>query len=594
MSIFIRLQSDGRALIGGSLTQFDGAPRARVARVNTNGSLDASFAPGSGFDSTTLDLALEPGGSMVVVGTFLNCDGTSRGGFARLLANGTHDTSFNPGRGSASVIRGLARLADGKWLISGEFTSFNGQPCAKIARLNADGSFDPSYSVGAGPAGNINGMVVQPDGRAVVVGSFFEFGGVSRRRIVRLDSDGSVDLSFDPGAGASGQLSNVLLQPDGRLIITGIFSSYGGLTARSMARVLPDGQPDPGFNVGAGPAGLQGTLWGTALQPDGKLVVTGSFSTFNGVPRGRMVRLNADGSVDLSFNPGGGPDQAPSTVVVEPGGSILISGTFSSVSGRVRHNIARLRPNGTLDLSSFTGVGLDGGATTILPQLDGSFLLAGSFTTCAGGARNRIARVFHDGTLDPSFDPGAGANSVIFASAREPGGDLVIAGEFTQYDGAVRHRIARVKLAWIDWVKYCTAGVSSAGCVPSLAASGSASVSAASGFTLAVQNVDGNRQGLVFYALGGRTSAPITPTSTSFFCVRGPVQRTAVQNSGGATGACNGTLQLDWLDFVANNPGAVGAPFNAGVNVQAQGWYRDPAAPKGITLSDALEFITVP
>jgi hypothetical protein len=76
--------------------------------------------------------------------------------------------------------------------------------------------------------------------------------------------------------------------------------------------------------------------------------------------------------------------------------------------------------------------------------------------------------------------------------------------------------------------------------------------------------------------------------------VKAPLQRMFVQNSGGAVGSCNGVLQQDWLAFVSSQPSALGAPFAAGVNVQAQAWYRDPPAPKSVALSNALEFITVP
>lgn len=588
---FVRLQPDGKALIGGPFVSCGGAPRAGIARLNTDGSNDANFDPGLGLVGTPRDALPLGNGQHVLVGNFTRVDGAARGGFARLNADGSHDLTYNPGRGPDAVVRAAAIRPDGKWLIAGEFLSYDNIPCNRIARLNPDGSFDTSYTPGSGPDGSLARLRMQPDGSAFVVGSFSTYDGVARRMVAKIDAQGVLDPSFDPGTGVVGSIQDLLVQGDGKVVLAGSFTQYNGVAAQCVVRTLPDGQLDPTFSFSTNQIASVQRL---ARQPDGKLIVYGGFSEVNGVPRARIARLNADGSVDLSFDPGSGPSGYVQSIAVETNGSILLGGTFTHFDGLFRPSLVRLLSNGSVDPAGFAVPNTLTDMTSIEPQLDSSVLLYGSFSSINGVPRRGFARVFQNGTLDPSFDPGSGTDGFIYASARQPGGDLLIAGNFTQYDGAVRHRIARVKLAWIDWVNYCVAGVSSAGCVPAISASGSASVSSPSGFTLSVQNVDGNRQGLVFYALGGRTNAPIAPTSSSSFCVRGPVQRTSVQTSGGAAGACNGTLQLDWLQFVASNPGAVGAPFGAGVNVQAQGWYRDPAAPKGITLSDALEFITVP
>lgn len=587
---FIRLQPDGRALIGGYFTTYDGVPSSRIARINADGSRDVTFDSGAGLDGFAQGLVLEASGEMIVIGGFNRCDGVTRRGFARLSASGAHDTSFNPGRGADQFIAAAARRPDGKLLIAGGFERFNDEPCNRVARLNTDGSFDSSYGPGAGPNAEVRRIQMQPDGRALLAGSFTQYDGVARTRIARVDAQGALDPSFDPGTGPNGYVHDVLLQPDGKLLVAGYFTTYDGVSARRVARALANGQRDSSFDAGAGP---NDAVYRVALQPDGRVLAVGPFTQFAGAQRARIARLNSDGSLDPSFDPGVGPNDGVFSVAVEPSGSILIGGDFTTVSGRPRGRIARLHSDGSLDLASFVGVNMSiGPAITV--QLDGTVLLHGWFWTYNSLPRRGLARIFPNGALDPSFDPGTGANSGIGAIVREPGGDLVIAGDFTQYDGVVRHRIARVKLAWIDWVNYCTSALSSQGCTPSISASGSPSVSTASGFTIAVQGVDGAKQGLVYYALGGRASTPLAPGSSSFFCVRGPLQRMGVQNSGGATGSCAGSFQQDWLAYLAANPGAVGAPFAAGINVQAQAWYRDPPAPKSVALSNALEFITVP
>jgi hypothetical protein len=141
---------------------------------------------------------------------------------------------------------------------------------------------------------------------------------------------------------------------------------------------------------------------------------------------------------------------------------------------------------------------------------------------------------------------------------------------------------------------YCTAGTTSNGCNATMAASGSPSVAATSGFTLSASNVEGDKQGLIFYSVSGRASTVWAAGSTSFLCVKTPTQRTGAQSAGGTPGACDGAFSVDWLAFLAANPTAEGAPFSAGTTVNAQAWFRDPPAPKTTNLSDGLEFVTLP
>lgn len=143
---------------------------------------------------------------------------------------------------------------------------------------------------------------------------------------------------------------------------------------------------------------------------------------------------------------------------------------------------------------------------------------------------------------------------------------------------------------------YCTAGTTTNGCLASLSASGAPSIAAASGFTIDVSNVEGQKTGLVFYGLdnSGFTPLPWSSGSNSFLCVKPPTQRMGSQSSGGVAGQCNGAFAQDWLAYLAANPGALGEPFAAGASVYAQAWFRDPPAAKSTNLSNALEFVTLP
>lgn len=146
----------------------------------------------------------------------------------------------------------------------------------------------------------------------------------------------------------------------------------------------------------------------------------------------------------------------------------------------------------------------------------------------------------------------------------------------------------------ITTVVYCTAGTSTNGCVPTIGAIGTARASATSGFTISVTALEGQKQGLIFYGISGRSIAPWGSGGTSFLCVKSPTQRTSSQSTGGTTNACDGALSVDWLAYLAASPSALGNPFSAGQLVNAQGWYRDPPAVKTTNLSAALEFTVVP
>lgn len=145
-----------------------------------------------------------------------------------------------------------------------------------------------------------------------------------------------------------------------------------------------------------------------------------------------------------------------------------------------------------------------------------------------------------------------------------------------------------------DPVSYCTAGTSANGCTPTMSLSGTPSVSTPQPVVLTASNVDGQRAGLIFVGLSPQ-GVPWAPSSTSFLCVKPPLARLPAQNSGGASGQCNGALSADLNAYlVANGNLLLGvAPFS-GLLVHAQGWYRDPASPKSTSLTDALTLTYCP
>jgi uncharacterized delta-60 repeat protein len=263
-------------------------------------------------------------------------------------------------------------------------------------------------------------------------------------------------VAFNPGTGVgvndlgsfTSSIFSVVYQPDGKVLIGGFFNSYNGTARKNIARLNADGSLDASFNPGTG---TNSEIYSVAYQSDGKVLIGGTFTSYNGTARNRIARLNADGSLDGSFDPGTG---ANGTVysITELGGLVLIAGDFSNYNGSNRKGIARLNFDGSLDATfANTSNGANGPIYSVAFQ-NNKFLLGGDFTSYRGSSRNRIAQLDFDGTVDLSFTTGtgsnAGANGTITSVAYQSDNKVLISGQFTSYRGTARNRIARFKYRW--------------------------------------------------------------------------------------------------------------------------------------------------
>jgi subtilisin-like proprotein convertase family protein len=147
-------------------------------------------------------------------------------------------------------------------------------------------------------------------------------------------------------------------------------------------------------------------------------------------------------------------------------------------------------------------------------------------------------------------------------------------------------------------IAYCTSATTTNGCVPAIGASTQPSASFAHACVITVAGVETQKTGLIFYGIDNNAFTPLVwgPGSTSFLCVKGPLQRSPTQDSGGdpLNGACEGALSLDWNAFQLADPTAVGNPFAVGQDVFVQGWFRDPPAPRTTNLSNAIQLTCQP
>ena len=335
----IAQQGDGRSVIAGYFTSYRGTALNRIARVNLDGTVDGSFVIGTGFNSFVLGAAIRPDGDVMAVGNFSNYNGTGRGRVVRLNNDGSVDAGFTTGAGFNAVANTVALAPSSKTYVGGAFTAYAGTARARIARLNNDGTLDTGFNPGSGFDGDVYCLAVQDDGKVLVGGVFSNFNGTSRNGIARLNTDGSLDLGFDPGSGTNSWVATISVQPDGKIIIGGNFTSVNGIGRGRIARLNADGTLDGGFTTGSG---CNSWVYCSDLQADGKVLIGGDFSTVAGSARGRLARLNSNGTLDTGFAPASGANNWVYSMNVQPEGRILIGGGFTTYNATARARLARV------------------------------------------------------------------------------------------------------------------------------------------------------------------------------------------------------------------------------------------------------------
>ena len=338
-----------------------------------------------------------PDGSVLVAGYFTSVRDAASvdhafGRIARLKADGALDLGFNPGRGADGIILALARQPDGKILIGGDFLNYDGTGRARIARLNADGSLDRSFTpVGCNQI--VFDTLVLPDGKILLAGAFTMIDGIGREYLARLHPDGSLDTTFtgpDFGSTMAFRTRSLALQADGRVLVGGGFYFDGGVLRAGVCRLEPDGRLDPSFNgvVQGATTGFTGLGIGEVRQvvpqPDGKILIGGDVVSFNDVARRGIARLTSTGAIDAAFNPGSGTDGPVDALLLQGDGKIIIGGRFTTFNGVAASNLARLHADGSLD-RSFAAGGPGNSVATLALQADGHLLFGGGVAALQNG-----------------------------------------------------------------------------------------------------------------------------------------------------------------------------------------------------------------
>jgi uncharacterized delta-60 repeat protein len=374
--------------------------------------VDTSFNTGTGFDGQILAIYQQSDSKILVGGGLVTTySGSSQNRLFRLNLDGTVDTSFNIGTGFGAGVNSIYQQSDGKILVGGTFTTYSGSSQIRFVRLNLDGTKDDSLNIGTGfDFISVNSINQQPDGKILAGGVFLNYSGSGRDFLVRMNSNGTVDTSFNMGVGINGSVITIALQPDNKILVGGNFTSYSGSIHNRLARINPNGTIDTSFNAGTG---FESQVSSIAIQSDGKILVGGFFTSFNSSPQNNyIIRLNSNGSIDTSFNRGtafvdSGFNGGVGSIYQQSDGKILVGGFFSAYSGSVQNFITRLNLNGSIDTSFNRGFGFNNNVRSVIEQSgsNGKALAGGDFSSFDSISSNRIIRLLPTSIAYPLESP---------------------------------------------------------------------------------------------------------------------------------------------------------------------------------------------
>lgn len=282
----IGIQNDNKIIIGSNF----------IKRLNSDGSIDNTFS--CIVDIGISNLKILDNGKIIISGYFSTVNGTTRYGIAKLNSDGSLDPSLNLNLSPGTGLRDFEVQNDGKIIISGE-QSISVSPYINLIfrRYNTNNTIDSTFNVGGSNAdSNIADIEIQSDNKIMICGWFNSFNGQNRACLARLNSNGTLDTTFNSYNFTSYSIFKVKTLNDGKYIITGSFNFYDGQSSNKIAKLNNDGTIDTGFTIGTA---ANDSIWATEIQNDGKIIIGGDFTLFNTISKNRIARL---GNTILSTN----------------------------------------------------------------------------------------------------------------------------------------------------------------------------------------------------------------------------------------------------------------------------------------------------
>jgi len=449
----LRLQADGKYLIFGQFTKLNGQDRLNFARLNADFSVDGSFVPfaARGVSPSYYSAAAQPDGKLVVsAGLGFELPSGLVRNVVRLNPNGSLDPSFLAPEDLGAF--SIQVRADGR-IYAGYYQAGQGQIPRRLVRLLPTGAYDPSWKFQTyNEARGVSSVQLLPSGELLVAGSPALYGGpdATPTGVALLDTAGVYEPRFAPLLQQVSSVRSITRQPNGQLLVTGPFTEIQGFPAQGLARLHPNGELDTAFSRRcrlAGPLFAGGNY--VAVQPDGKVLVTGNFLRAGGLSRWGIARLLPTGEGDASFLPTFAPPAVLPDfwggwrVAVQPNGQVLVSGELGTIGGK-HQSLWRLSAAGQLDTGFRPPSETDRGVADILAQPDGRL------TLIVNSYPQSVMQLLPSGAADPAFKPltyviGPFTSNDFYRSlTRYPDGRLLVSGYFHQVGNVPTQGLARL------------------------------------------------------------------------------------------------------------------------------------------------------
>lgn len=436
--------SNGEIITSGSFGSFF----KKIIRFDEEGGYDDSY-DASNYSSFEVNrIVVDDEDKLLVGGNFQTYRGIIVDHFMRLNYDGTLDQSYTYRAGLDREPYAMYAMEDDKIIIIGPFNVYNGEIRKRIAIIHPDGELDEDFIFDTDANIIPYHASVQSDGKVIVAVSISNTDSANGflYKLIRLNTDGSIDESFDLDEGFNTLVTSTLILPNGKIIAMGNFNSLNGFEANRIISLNHDGTIDSTFDSGLG---FNGFVRKAELLTDNKILVSGDFTSYNGVDRQFLAKLNLDGSLDTNFNPQLDFNSNSVTFDIQSDGKIIIIGEFTEVNNTVANRIIRLNPDGSIDTSFNSGSGFDDIAIDITCLEDDKIIVRGNFEIYDGQPIISIARLNSDGSLDTSFNPGESASVpspvvMVTSHAVQSNGNIVIGGRFLTFDGQIRNRITRL------------------------------------------------------------------------------------------------------------------------------------------------------
>ncbi|HRQ31125.1 MAG TPA: delta-60 repeat domain-containing protein, partial [Saprospiraceae bacterium] len=441
----IVIQPDGKIIVGGQFTHFNGYPANRLVRLNDNGTLDETFVIRNGFDDNVETIAIQADGNILVGGNFLSYQSEQVGRMVRLYQNGEIDTTFLIENGFDGSVSKITIQHDNKIIVGGIFKVFQNIQREALVRILPNGDLDETFNplisyFGQSPA-KVSEIALQPNKNILIIGNFHLGDNNQTKYIASLDSKGKLNPEFNSEININGPIKAAYVQSNGKILIGGSFTRINEQYRPGIARLNVDGSLDESFQTFGIHIHLQFHIGEIVQFPNHeKIVIGGLFDSKTDKNRWHFAILNPTGSIDATFNPQSGFgdtgfNDAVHEIGIQDDGKILVSGSFTSYFGMPSNNLVRLAENGEFDPSFSIGTGFNKEVTLIRIQPDGKILVVGEFNSFNGIQANRFVRLNTDGSLDESFKIGSGFDSYIHDIAIQADEKILIGGSFKKYNG---------------------------------------------------------------------------------------------------------------------------------------------------------------